>query len=320
MDLIELPDEIIHSIFCYVASSPSLIGPCICHVLRPLSKQWRREVDGKRDLWELAVHDLSCDCYGGSEDATVAEGRPSKRARTAQSSPPRRSGRLRPATPKEQYIHAYNLLMSRNESALLELQEHAHSSKKPLSLSILKRIVKTYEPIAINRRARTGGSFLVEVCRARHVQESVILRCIKLLIGEHGASPNLASAEVGLGSSSTISAVYDEASAASGEVGRCLSSSTGKELYPLIIAAARGMPSVVKYLLEAGADPNLRGSSRFRLFSNPRKTVKGDELTALEFAVKMRDNEVENNVRRSDLRGLQKVITFLEQECDAGAK
>ena len=32
MNLIDLPDVIIHSIFSYVADSPSLIGPCICHV------------------------------------------------------------------------------------------------------------------------------------------------------------------------------------------------------------------------------------------------------------------------------------------------
>ena len=32
MILIDLPDVIIHSIFSYLADSPSLIGPCICHV------------------------------------------------------------------------------------------------------------------------------------------------------------------------------------------------------------------------------------------------------------------------------------------------
>jgi hypothetical protein len=144
---------------------------------------------------------------------------------------------------------------------------------------MLKRLLKEYEPIAINRRVRTGGTFLVEVVRARYVKESVILKCVKLLIDHHGASPNVPSAEVALGSSSTIAPVY-QSSAASGEVGTCLSSSTGRELYPLIIAAARGMPTVVKYLLSVGAKPDLRGSSRFRLYSNPRKSVKGVDLTA----------------------------------------
>ncbi|KAL9189093.1 hypothetical protein ACHAXT_011583 [Thalassiosira profunda] len=318
MELIDLPDEILHAIFCYVANSPTLIGPCICHILRPLSKQWQQELDAKRDLWELATHDLSCDYYkpnrcNESLDASAISTsyRPSKRARTDGSSPPRRSGRLKPSTPKDMYIHSYNLLLSRNESAILELQEHVHSSTKPLSLSLLKKLLREYEPVAINRRVRTGGTFLVEVVRARYVNESVILKCVKFLVEENGANPNVPSAEVGLGTSSTIAPVY-EASAASGEVGMCLSSSTGRELYALIIAAARGMHTVVKYLLSAGANRNLRGSSRFRLFSNPRKSVKGVNLTALEFATRMRDSEVENGVRREDLRGLLKVIAMLE--------
>ena len=214
------------------------------------------------------MNDLKCDYYRINQNTeqilpnsvlAVSTDRPFKRARAGVGSP-RRSGRLRPATPKDQYIHAYNLLLSRNESALLELQEHAHSSKKRLSLSMLKKLLIEYEPIAINRRVRTGGTFLVEVVRARYVQESVILKCIKLLIG-NGANPNIASAEVGLFSTSMAENIY-RTSAASGVVGRW--SSTGKELYPLVIAAARGMCTVVKYLLDVGANRNLRGSSRFR--------------------------------------------------------
>ena len=316
--LIELPDEILHSIFKYIANSPSLIGPCIVHKMHPLSKQWQQEIDTKRDLWELSIHDLSCDYYMSSNDtgneiqsvltkkraveSSMGTDRPTKR---------RTSSRLRPTTPKERYIHSYNLLLSRNESALLELQEHAHSSKKPLTLSTLKKIVKEYQPVAINRRVRTGGTFLVDVVRARYVKEGVILKCVKFLVEENGANPNVPSAEVGLGSTSTISPVYEKASAASGEV-TCSSSSTGKELYPLIIAAARGMDKVVKYLLSVGANPSLRGSSQFRLYSNPRKSVKGVDLTAHEFAIKMRDNEIENGVRSEDLKGLLRVIALLK--------
>ena len=200
--------------------------------------------------------------------------------------------------------------MSRNESAVLELQELAHSSNNKLTFAKLKKLLKEYEPIAINRRVRTGGTFLVEIVRARYIQESVILKCIKLLVDQNGANPNIPSAEIGLASTSRIIPVY-ETSAASAEV-TCSSSSTGRELYPLIIAAARGMHTVVKYLLSVGANPSLRGSSRFRLYSNPRKSVKGVDLTALEFAVRMRDSEVENGVRREDLRGLLKVISMLE--------
>ena len=72
---------------------------------------------------------------------TTIAGQP-KRARIGPSNPPRRSGRRRPATPKERYINSYNLLLSRNESALLELTEHAHSSKARLSLSVMKKLLK----------------------------------------------------------------------------------------------------------------------------------------------------------------------------------
>ena len=36
------------------------------------------------------------------------------------------------------------------------------------------------------------------------------------------------------------------------------------------------MPTVVKFLLESGADGSLRGSFRFKLFSNPKKSMKGE--------------------------------------------
>jgi len=315
-DIIDLPDEIIHTIFSYVADSPSLIGPCVCHMLRLLSKHVQQKVDTKRDFWELAIHDLLRDYYV-SNDKEEAQHSPLIRATNITDPPhmpPRRVlQRGRPATPKERYIHSYNLLLSRNESALLELTEHTHSSKKRLSISVLKKLLREYEPVAINRRVRTGGTFLVEIARARHVQESIILQCTKLLIGRHGANPNVPSAETVTGRSSSLAAVYETRSPASGEVGSCSSSSTGAELYPLIIAAARGMPTVVKYLLSVGANPYLRGSSRFRLHSNPRKSVKGVRLTALDFATKMREHEVENGARKDDLRGLVKVIALLQK-------
>ena len=283
--------------------------------MRPLSKYWRHELDTKRDLWVLAMHDLTCDYYKSNHhDDSLT---PScsdmrinayKRSRIGQTiSSPRRSGRLRPATPKERYIHSYKQLMSRNESALLELQECAHSPKRPLSLSMLKKLLTEHEPVAINRRVRTGGTFLIEVIRARHVKESVILNCIKLLVVENGANPNVPSAEPGEGFQSTTRPLYETSA-----VGRYMYSSTGTQLFPLIIAAARGMPNVVKFLLSVGANPNVRGTSRFRLYSNPRKSVKGVDLTALEFAIKMRDSEVENGIKREDLRGLLRTISLLD--------
>lgn len=325
-NLSNLPDEIIHTIFTFVADSPSLIGPCICYQLRPLSKKWKDDVDeGRSNLWALATRNLSLDYWPNDTETESPddvelilcdEGRrpTTKRLRNNSTAPSRRSARIQPATPLEKYQHTYNLLMSRTETALLELTEHVHSSKKPLSLSIMKKILKEFEPIAINRRVRTGGTFLVEVCRSRHVQESVILKCVKLLIEEHGANPNVPCAEIGALASSISVIPFGSRSLASSEV-TCLSSSQGRELYAIIIAAARGMASVVKYLLSRGVDHAVRGSCRFKLFSNPRKSVKGVDLSALEFALKMRGEEIENNIAKEDLKGLNKVISLL-QKCE----
>eukprot|EP00984_Skeletonema_dohrnii_P010529 scaffold4107_cov78-Skeletonema_dohrnii-CCMP3373.AAC.1 len=253
MNLSDLPDEILHNIFTYTADSPSYVGPCICYQLRPLSKKWRDDLDNERgNLWSLATGNLSLDYWprGGSgiaskdDDAALQESgsrRPTKRPKNTTTN--RRSARIQPASPLEKYKHAYNLLMSRTETALLELTEHVHSSKKPLSFSIMKKILKEFSPIAINRRVRTGGTFLVEICRSRHVQESVILKCVKLLIEEHGANPNVPSAEVGQGLASSTTLTLGRRSAASSEV-TCYTSSQGKELYAIVIAAARAMPTV----------------------------------------------------------------------------
>ncbi len=325
--LSDLPDEILHSIFTFVSDSPSYVGPCICYQLRPLSKKWKEDLDdGRGNLWALATRDLSLDYWpkkgGGtayySAELSFEESRrpATKRPRNDNNNSTattRRSARIQPASPLEKYQHAYNLLMSRTETALLELTEHVHSSKKPLSLSIMKKILKEFSPIAINRRVRTGGTFLMEVCRSRHVQESVILKCVKLLIEEHGANPNVPSAEVGQGLASSTTLTLGRRSAASSEV-TCYTSSQGRELYAIIIAAARAMPSVVKYLLSCkNMDPTVKGSSRFRLFSNPRKSVKGVDLSALEFAMKMREEEIENEIAKADLKGLNKVISLLEK-------
>ncbi|KAL7486473.1 hypothetical protein ACHAW6_012987 [Cyclotella cf. meneghiniana] len=330
MKLLELlPDEILHSVFTFVANSPCLVGPCLCWSLRHLSKEWRDDLDtGRHDLWALAASDLSSDSYNhdlghdvASKKATKQRSRKrpalasasndgslQKRVQTSQNHSPRRSTRLRPNTPKESYIHAYNLLLSRTESAVLQITEHAHSSTDSLTLSKLKYALIEHGPVAVNQRVRTGGTFLVEVCRARHVSEGTILKCIKLLVEEYGANPNVPSAEFASVKNVSISRPSGNATLKTA----CSTSTVGNELYPLIIAAARGMPTVVKYLLNNGADESLRGSSRFRLFSNPKKTVRGDGLTALEFAEKMWDEEMRNGVEQQDMKGLQRTLDFLK--------
>jgi len=167
----------------------------------------------------------------------------------------------------------------------------------------------------------------VELCRARYVSEGVILRCVRLLVGKFGANPNVPSAEIGTGSFRIVisgrgnyeSCFASGGRGSSGNAAMKPSTSTvGRELYPIVIAAARGMFSVVNYLLvKGGANLDVRGSSRFRLFSNQRKSVSGVNLTALEFARKMMDGEVLIGAREEDLKGLRKVISLLEKASKA---
>jgi hypothetical protein len=322
--LFEVPDEILHNVFTFIANSPCQIGPSVCWKLRHLSTQWRENLDAERhDLWALATCDLSCDSYThqthdfaelkskstkfkSKKRSTSSAGSCSKRVKTGDENSTRRSTRLRASTPKESYIHAYNLTLSRTETAIMQLAEYTHSPKDSLTFAKLRNLVLVHGPVAINQRVRTGGTFLVEVCRARHVHEGVILKCVKLLINEYGANPNVPSAEF----ASAKAVVIQRPGNATSQTA-CSTSTIGTELYPLIIAAARGMPTVVKYLLESGADREVRGSCKFKLFSSKR-SIKGDNLTALEFASKMLKEEKANGLGASDLKGLLKVVRLLD--------
>ena len=293
--LFDLPDEILHNVFTFIANSPCLIGPSLCWNLRQLSTEWRNSLDSeRRDLWALTTCDLACDSYTcrssdytaletmltkkkvGKRTAAWSASSSSKRARSGEeASSARRSTRLRASTPKESYIHAYNLTLSRTETAVLQIAELGHSPKDSLTFAKLRNLLILHGPVAVNQRVRTGGTFLVEVCRARHVYEGVILKCIKHLIQEYGANPNIPSAEFASGKTVTIQGPSRNSTTSKTA---CSTSTVGCELYPLIIAAARGMHTVVKYLLESGADKSLRGSCRFKLFSNPKKSIKGEWL------------------------------------------
>ena len=327
--LFEVPDEILHNVFTFVANSPCLIGPSLCLNLRHLSKQWKISVDTDRhELWALAISDLVCDSYyigaaaAGSiavsstskrnkmskKRSAAAPASPLKRIKNGNEASARRSTRLRPSTPKENYIHAYAMTMSRTEAAVLQIAEWVHSPKDSLTFAKLRNTLLLHGPVAINQRVRTGGTFLVEICRARHVYEGVILKCAKLLIEEYGANPNVPSAEFSSGKKVIIQSQSKNGPSIS-DYSTC---TVGTELYPLIVAAARGMSSVVKYLLESGADKTCKGSCRFKLFSNPKKSVKGENLTAHEFACKMLHEEKSNGIKKSDCKGLVKTIELLD--------
>ncbi len=208
--------------------------------------------------------------------------------------------------------------MALQEVADLAISKTPH----PLSLARLRSVLNTYGPnLNINQRSAIGGSFLVDVVRARCIKESVILSCVKELIEVYSASPYVPATE---------GAQYQKLKQTKRK-----GNNAGNLLPPLVVASARGMPSIVKYLLSYekqhlrpnrnynGMDTsNLRcinneisletmeGSSRFRLYTNPKKSICGT-YTPLGFALKMKGAEIENGASENELRSLNQCIRLL---------
>lgn len=233
--------------------------------------------------------------------------------------------------------------------ALQEVADLAISkSPHPLSLSKLRSILKTYGPnLHINQRSAIGGTFLVDVLRARYVKEKAILSCVKELVEVYNASlytPAMEGMsfqstrrrqkkqgeinEAGISESSSSSKSSSKSMHTSiSNAGENINAGTcNNTLPPLIIAAARGMPSIVKYLLSKSKDLQesrhnhdgmkkmieMRGSSRFRLFTNPKKSISGKSWTALEFARNMKDAEMLHGAKDDgDLNTLNACIKLL---------
>ena len=182
---------------------------------------------------------------------------------------------------------AHWLICHRTRLAHFRLTEMAHSKQKEKSLNMhrLRGLFHEFGPtLRCNHPVDIGGTFLVEICRARYVSERIIYRCVKYLIEEQGSLPNISSVSEG-----------------SFRIG----------LTPLCIAAARGMPSVVRFLLQAGADPKVRSSGRFRLFCNSSKTITGVSLLPLDFSTQMKHAEIKEGAEASTVRSLTVCIKIL---------
>ena len=229
--------------------------------------------------------------------------------------------------------------------ALQEVADLAISrSPHPLSLSKLRGILKTYGPnLHINQRSAIGGTFLVDILRARYVKEKAILSCVKELVENYNASLYTPATE-GMSFQSTRRRQKKQGGVNHGEVTKRSSSSSDSNtsssdtggninagtynntLPPLVVAAARGMPSIVKYMLSKSKDPpgshhnhngvrrmiEMRGSSGFRLFTNPKKSISGKSWTALQFAQNMKDAEMLHGAKDDgDLKTLNECILLL---------
>lgn len=146
-------------------------------------------------------------------------------------------------------------------------------------------ILNEYGPfLRFNHPVSSGGTYLVEVCRARRVRETVILKCVEELVDHRGCC------------------LLDVPTA----------EAKNSQLTALCVAAVRGMPTVVRYLLKKGASKDSSCSGRFRLATNARKSVRCTHATPLDFATTMRQSELEEGAAIGDLRNLDKCIHLLK--------
>mmetsp|Transcript_34375 Transcript_34375/g.38652 ORF Transcript_34375/g.38652 Transcript_34375/m.38652 type:complete len:192 (+) Transcript_34375:108-683(+) len=164
------------------------------------------------------------------------------------------------------------------------------SKKNSLTKHKMVQILNEYGPhLMLNRTMASGGNFLVEICRCRHSSVTTILRCVQELV-RRGAS------EV---------------------VNRATYESRSSSLTALCVASVRGMPQVVKYLLSImhtsnSAVPDIHCSGRFRLQTNPKKTMQCLHATPLEFSETMRKAEQEAGATNQELKALEQCITLLK--------
>lgn len=275
----DLPEVLIFHIVSFVAP-PTHRANILCHHIAPLCQAARKVVlDSERSiaLWDAVLvgdYGINQKLNSGSQE--------------------RRSCKRLRRSPCHQVRDAHRLLKDNTEIAFFYLSELAHSSptcknnkslKGALTKCKLCSILEEYGAhLRINQCVSSGGTYLVEVCRARNVKENTILKCVEELVENRGALPNVSTMEA-----------------------------NNSQLTALCVASVRGMPTVVQYLLRHGASADLKCSGRFRLGTNSRKSVRCTQSTPLEFSQIMLASELEHGASNSSVSNLRKCITLLSE-------
>jgi hypothetical protein len=267
----ELPEVLLYQIVSFVAG-PTHRAHVVCHQLIPLCKSAHYTLSLETNtIWDAI---LTSD-YGVMDDTHSR-----KRKRVSQRLKQSHLQRVR---------DAHLMIKDNTEIAYFYLTEMcvASSKKSCLSKARLASLIDEYGPhLRLDHLVSSGGSFLVEVCRARHVKEAAILKCVEALLEHQNVNVNLVTNEPG-------------------------------HITALCVAAARGMATVVKYLLKKGADQGIQCTGRFRLYTQSRRTVKCTNATPIEFAEKIRSEEKAEGASENDLKDLTKTIQYLVAACPA---
>ncbi|EEC44368.1 predicted protein [Phaeodactylum tricornutum CCAP 1055/1] len=266
-----LPEEIVFHIVTFVAA-PTTRATVLCHQIAPLCRASYRALlnnqQSSASLWDKVLRED----YGVSQ--SMADSR-------------RSCKRLR-RCPVERVRDAHVLIQDNTEIAYFYLSEMVQSRcKGDLTRSKMCRLLDEYGPhLRTNTVVSSGGTYLVEVCRARNVKESTILACVKELVESRGAQVDVLTRE----------------SPQSSQTALC-------------VAAARGMSTIVQYLLQVhSASRDERSSGRFRLHTAPKKTISFRFQTALEIAEMMKDAESKEGATAQSLVSLNHCIRLLRED------
>jgi len=274
-----LPDALVYAILRLVAP-PCETASVACHRLALLSRSCHSSVTDENGVfWDFVLGEYSGDAASRAAEDRVPAPVPS----------PRRCKRLRRSA-REAVREAHLRLCERSDAAHLALTEMTHRRERPLTLARLRALFPRGSGAAaelrVNQRARVGGTLLIECCRARFVEERAVLSCVRFLVTDKAADVNVATG----------------AGPLPGGAGG---------LTPLCIAAARGMATVVGFLVSSGADPSLAGQGRFRLFGSTHASVHG-KFTPRGWVRAMAEAEAAAGVPPSDLAGLLECARVLD--------
>ena len=267
----ELPEQMLYDIACF-AVPPTFRAAFLCQAISTLSKAARKSI--LEEEKGVGLWDLVLTGDYGTKQYDIRNGDGKER---------RSCKRLR-RNIVEQVRDAHRIVKDNTEIAYYYLWELSYSNKKnSLTRARLCGLVDEYGPnLMFNRLMSSGGNFLVEVCRSKNTTQQSILQCVQELVERRGIMVDLKTNE---SATSSITA--------------------------LCVAAARGMPRIVEYLLEKGARKDILCSGQFRLFIEKTKNVACVKVTAYEFAERMLQAERTEGATNLQVKDLRRCVDLL---------
>jgi len=295
----ELPDVILFHVVSYVAP-PTHRAAVLCQ-LSALCKASRTAIvlQEERPIWDIV---LSEDYGAPSATQDDLHRRVPKRLRRS----PIHRVRDAHVRIQDNTEIAFHYLTEMTVGNTCNSNSSGKSKKKQcLSKTRLLQLISEYGPhLRLHQTVSSGGLYLVELCRARHVKESVILHCLQALLERYGGQCR--------NSNNSNNNPHPQCSALLDLV---TAESPRSRQTALCVAAVRAMPTVVRYLLQSGASPHVLSSGRFRLHTQPKKTISCTDVTPLQFCYAMRQAEREAGASERTLGDLNKCIRLLEEAC-----